>query len=218
MAKSDKERERIATRKGGEIVQERALQTREMLIRAASMVFWTKGYHQTQTPDIAEAAGMSVGTFYRYFGGKRDVLIEIARQDLEQAHQEILQMLAPSRFAGKDRRKAINAALNILIAAITRHPERHKLFLEMSLRDDELAEIKHSYDEKVRDILTRVIDAVCPAGVVSDPAATAYMLHTALVECALYLAGIRGSQTISRERGMAALSEIVSHALFGLDE
>ncbi len=49
-------------------------------------------------------------------------------------------------------------------------------------------------------------------------AATAYMLHTALVECALYLAGIRGTQAISRERGMAALSEIVSHALFGLEE
>ena len=208
----------ISTRKGGEIVQERALQTREMLVRAASTVFWGKGYHQTQAPDIADAAGVSVGTLYRYFGGKRDILIEIARQELEQAHQEILSMLTPDRFAGKGRQKAIAALLHILIAAITRHPERHKLFLEISLRDDELASIKRSYDDRVREILTQVITAVCSKEVVSDPAATAYMLHTALVECALYLAGIRGTQAISRERGMAALSEIVSHALFGLEE
>ena len=44
-------------------------------------MFWTKGYHSAQTPESAAAAGVSVGTFYRYFGDKRDVLHEIARRE-----------------------------------------------------------------------------------------------------------------------------------------
>ena len=118
--------------------------------------------------------------------GADTVLAQIIRMVEEaQAGKPPIQRIA-------DRIAAVFVPVVILIAAITRHPERHKLFLEISLRDDELGAIKHTYDEKVRDILTKVISAVCPAGVVSDPPATAYMLHTALVECALYLAGIRG--------------------------
>lgn len=189
--------------------------TRETLIRAASSVIWTKGYHDTQTPEIAAAAGVSVGTFYRYFRDKRDVLLEIARREIEEAHREVLSLLTPDRFAGKERRAAITAVIHILIATVARQPERHRLFIEMSLRDPEFAAVKRQHDQESRRILAQIIAAVCPEEMVSDADATAYVLHVLLSECALYLAGIHGDQPVSRERGMAALGEIVDQALFG---
>jgi AcrR family transcriptional regulator len=41
--------------------------TRDALVQAARDVFVKRGYHGTRVDDIAEAAGMSHGTFYRYF-------------------------------------------------------------------------------------------------------------------------------------------------------
>ncbi len=207
--------EPLSNRKGAEILQERARATREKLIRAASTMFWTKGYHNAQTPEIAAAAGVSVGTFYRYFGDKRDVLLEIARRELGEAHDEVLALLKPTQFVGKDRRAAIKAIIHILIAAVARHPDRHKLFLEMALRDDDFFAIKKPFDDETRRILAQIIKATCPPERVSDPEATAHMLHISLTQCALHLAGVRGSQPISRQRGIDALGEIVDQALFG---
>jgi AcrR family transcriptional regulator len=208
----------LANRKGEEIQQERARATREKLIRGASTMFWTKGYHNAQTPEIAAAAGVSVGTFYRYFSDKRDVLLEIARRELGEAHQEVLALLTPERFVGKGRRNAITAVIHILIGAVAKHPERHKLFVEMALRDDDFAAIKHPFDEETRRVMAQILSAVSSRELVPDPEAAAFILHTALTECALRLAGVRGQQPVSRERAIAALAAIVEQALFGTDE
>ncbi len=208
-------REGTHAKKPDEIVQERARVTRETLIRAASSMFWTKGYHDTQTPEIAAAAGVSVGTFYRYFRDKRDVLLEIARREIDEAHREVLSLLTPDRFAGKDRRTAISAAIHILIATVARQPERHRLFIEMALRDPEFAAVKREHDEQARRIMTQIIAAICPEEMVSDAEASAYVVHILLSEAATYMAGVHGEQPISRERGMAALGELVEQALFG---
>ena len=47
--------------------------TRDALIDAGRAVFVRRGYHQTRVDDIVEAAGLSHGAFYRYFGNKDDL-------------------------------------------------------------------------------------------------------------------------------------------------
>ena len=44
------------------------------------------------------------------------------------------------------------------------------------------------------------------------------MIHTAVIECAVHIAGARGPLPVSRERAVAALTEIIYRALFGIDE
>jgi TetR/AcrR family transcriptional regulator, regulator of mycofactocin system len=48
--------------------------TRAALEEAALALFARNGYEQTTVEEIAEAAGVSVRTFFRYFSGKRHVL------------------------------------------------------------------------------------------------------------------------------------------------
>ena len=79
------------------------------------------------SPDIASAAGVSVGTFYRYFGDKRDILLEIASRELKEAHQNVLSLLTPAQFVGQKRRDTIANILRILVAAIARRPEIQSL-------------------------------------------------------------------------------------------
>src|SRR5271167_3197122 len=53
---------------------EHADRTRMALVDAALNLFSTNGYDQTTTDDIAESAGVSPRTFFRYFPTKESVL------------------------------------------------------------------------------------------------------------------------------------------------
>ncbi len=48
---------------------------KEQILDAAAQVFAEKGFHRATTKEIAEAADVSEGTIYNYFGSKNDLLI-----------------------------------------------------------------------------------------------------------------------------------------------
>ncbi|MDD5312236.1 MAG: TetR/AcrR family transcriptional regulator [Dehalococcoidia bacterium] len=57
------------------ITQER----REQILKAALSVFSTRGYGESTMADVAEAAGVGVGTIYNYYKDKRDLLISLVQ-------------------------------------------------------------------------------------------------------------------------------------------
>ncbi len=61
----------------------RRQETRRALLDAASRLFADKGYHATTVPDIVEAAGVGHGTFYEYFGNRRDILLALVKHSAE---------------------------------------------------------------------------------------------------------------------------------------
>ncbi len=201
-----------------EFPQERARKTYESLIKAAAKVFVDKGFDATQTPDIASDAGVSVGTFYRYFTDKRDVFLEILKRDLYRSYGEVMARLTPESFQGEARRATIESVIEILLDNITRSPGMQRLFLELSLRDPDVAALKQAYDAEGRRRVSELIAAICPEELVADPDATAYMIHTAVVECAIHIAGARGPLPVSRERAVGALTEIIYRSLFGIED
>ena len=52
--------------------------TRQALQQAADRLFAEQGYGATTVRDIAEAAGVTERTFFRYFTGKEELIIEDA--------------------------------------------------------------------------------------------------------------------------------------------
>jgi AcrR family transcriptional regulator len=56
-----------------------AADTRERLLRAAADVFAARGYDGTRVSDIAEAAALSNGAMYAYFGSKVELLVAALR-------------------------------------------------------------------------------------------------------------------------------------------
>ena len=75
-------------------------ETLERLTHAGLEVFADIGYHDARVDDIAERAGTSHGTFYRYFGDKGDLLESLCATAL--AESEALAERAPE-LAGDDR-------------------------------------------------------------------------------------------------------------------
>ena len=58
-----------------EIVQSRAIETREKLLKSALELYTKKGYHSSTVDEIAKNAGLSTGVAYRYFKNKKDLLL-----------------------------------------------------------------------------------------------------------------------------------------------
>lgn len=194
--------------------QARSRRTYEALIAAATDAFAAEGYDATGSPDIARRARVSVGTFYRYFDDKQQLFLEVSRRHLAAGYERIMTGLTPQRFAGKARHATIAEAIDVLCAHVAQFPAMQRVFVEMALRDPEVARLRRTFDDLGRERLTTLIAAITPRSRVPDPAATAWVVYIAAVECAAALAGLHGPPPVAVPAAKRALATMLDRALF----
>jgi AcrR family transcriptional regulator len=194
--------------------QDRARRSYLALIDAATALFATHGYDAVGTPEIAQRAGVSVGTFYRYFTDKHEIYLEIARRTMVAAYRKTIADLGPERFVGRARRETISETIAILFDHVLSQPELTRSFREMSLRDPQVAELARAFEQVSVARIATLITALVPRDIIPDPEATAWVLHAAVVEAANSLAGHRGPPLISAERARRALTDFIERAVF----
>ena len=59
-----------------EPIQKRSIEKKEKIIKYGFDLICEKGYYNTNTAEIAKAAGVSTGIVYNYFSDKHDILLE----------------------------------------------------------------------------------------------------------------------------------------------
>lgn len=62
---------------------------RARLLAAAACQIRDRGYANLRVEDVAERAGVSIGTFYLYFEGKQDLFVELVREFSEQLRRRL---------------------------------------------------------------------------------------------------------------------------------
>ncbi|HEX3762958.1 MAG TPA: TetR/AcrR family transcriptional regulator [Kofleriaceae bacterium] len=194
--------------------QDRARRSYLALIDAATALFTAHGYDAVGTPEIAQQAGVSVGTFYRYFTDKHEIYLEIARRTFVAGYHKTIADLGPERFAGRARHETISETIAILFDHVLSQPELTRSFREMSLRDPQVAEVARAFEQVAVARIATLITASVGRDVVPDPEATAWVLHAAVVEAAYSLAGHRGPPPISADRARSALTDFIERAIF----
>lgn len=199
---------------GPEFRQERSRRSYQALLDAAEELFTTQGYDAVGTPEIAQKAGVSVGTFYRYFDDKHEVYLEIMRRTMVAAYNETLEHLTPERFVGKARHETIDDTCGLLFNHVLERPALMRSFMEMSLRDTQVAELRRAFEQLACQRLAELIGAVTTRAQVPDPDAMAYVLYGAAMQCAYGLAVHLVPVAIDRTRARAALTAFIERALF----
>ncbi|MDQ0360127.1 TetR/AcrR family transcriptional regulator [Breznakia pachnodae] len=63
--------------------QERSIEKRNKILEAGYKLILEKGYYNTNTAEIAKAAGVSSGIVYRYFKDKKDILLQAMQAHFE---------------------------------------------------------------------------------------------------------------------------------------
>lgn len=89
-------------------VQQRTIESREKINRAAYQLFSEKGYYNTNTKEIAKLAGVSVGNFYNYYQDKGDVYLELTTQYMNGSTEAVSQ-LAEIMLTAEDPKQMFRA-------------------------------------------------------------------------------------------------------------
>jgi len=197
-----------------EFRQERSRRSYEALLEAATELFGKVGYDTVGTPEIADRAGVSVGTFYRYFDDKHEVYLEIMRRTIGAMYAETVERLTPEHFVSRTRHDTIREAVRLLFEHVLARPALTRSFMEMSLRYNDVAELRRAFEHLSVQRLGLLIAAITPRASVPDPEGFAYVLYGAAMQCAYGLVIHLVPTAIDRTRTQAALVSFIERALF----
>lgn len=164
-----------------EFQQARARASYERILVAALQLYGERGFQATQTPDIAERAGMSVGGLYRYFRDKHQIFLEVVHRALEHNRQEQDRMVAAveaALVAGElDLRRVVEQVVDWTWKAL--HPvppDLLRTFAAMAYTDRAFSELSDQYDRYERQALARVLGKLTSRERVPSPLAAARLV------------------------------------------
>lgn len=159
------------TRRRGERTP-KSEETRRTLLGAASRLFAERGFHATSVPDIVKAAGVGHGTFYQYFGSRRDILLALTQQVVDARER----LPSPGSPGGPDLADRIRAEIRWYLSDHVEQRELSKVWHAASTFDPEIAALRRR--ERARRI-ERVRKGIVAAG--GGPAVEPEIAAAALV-------------------------------------
>lgn len=172
--------------------RERRIAARKaQILKAAETVFSRKGYERATTREIADAADVSEGTLYNYFGSKNDLLNAVARSYADDITHEIASMEADN----------LQEMMIELLTARLRSGRERRLLMLFLFEAHVSPDVHRTY---IQDAVQRIISAIenrfrreIQSGVVRpvDPAITARAISaTVMGFAALYEMGQYGQE------------------------
>ncbi len=176
------------------------------MLAAATECFAEAGFDQTQSTDIARAAGVSVGTFYRYFTDKRQAFLEMIG-DFHDRHARRLFTEPASLPEIADR----------FFDDFRAHADIYRTFSAMSLRDEEVAAMRSRLEQDSRDHVAALIEEHLPRSRIPDPLAAAAVIESAIdaIGQRAVLGYTSTPQGVNLDALRDAWSDMVHRYLFG---
>lgn len=175
---------------------------RQEVMRQAWRLFAAHGFDATTIDQIADAAGMSRRTFFRYFTGKEELIVE----QLVEAGERVADALA-ALPADEPVWPALRDAFAIVVEAAEAHPEQSRA-LRIMLRDE--ATVRGSLQEWRRrwtELLSPLVVRRLPAAPGADPGLRAEALAGSALAC------LDAAQSAWAEQPEASLARLVDDAM-----
>ncbi len=144
--------------------RERQKQERERrIIAAARRLFDRKGYVDTSMEEVADRAGLAVGTLYNYFSSKDQLLFAISRSDTEPLLKLGERILADPP---DDPALAIAALAEVMVQSVTAGERRlwRELFVAAIAAPDTLGARLFALDMRLIAQLTAMLDLLKARG------------------------------------------------------
>lgn len=73
--------------------QKRSIEMRNRILKTGFDLMCEKGYYNTNTAEIAKAAGVSTGIVYRYFNNKKEILLYALQEQCEPVLNELFKKM-----------------------------------------------------------------------------------------------------------------------------
>ncbi len=132
-------------------LQPRAVETVACILEAAAQLLEVQGFEGFNTNIVAERAGVSIGSLYQYFPGKRALVVALMRREKERFGQDASAALAAA--TGSD------AMRHLVRAAVRQQLERPELARLLDI-EEARPEVQRETEEAsgVRALLRATLD------------------------------------------------------------
>ena len=160
--------------------QERSRRTVARILDAAAHVFHEQGYSAATTNDIADEAGVSIGSLYQYFPNKDALLVALTQQHIESATAGLVDLLGRLRpVTGFEPilREVVDFLVDqhdldeLHVLVMHQAPRTHEVSIELDRAKAQLVDMTAGllasavWDEQRRLLVARMVVATIDAGV-----------------------------------------------------
>lgn len=115
------------------IRQQNKIETRRLLLQAGLELFVEQGYEKTRAAEIAQKAGVAVGTLYLHFGDKAGLLQEILLQAALELHERVLNVY---KHPPSDALTLARAHIETIIRFLEENQKEARFLLDYAVRRD----------------------------------------------------------------------------------
>jgi AcrR family transcriptional regulator len=145
--------------------QERSLKTYDAILEAATRVFGERGYAGATTNDIAELAGVSIGSLYQYFPNKDALIVALQAHHKNEIAAAIKTVLDAA--PGRSLRESVSALVSVWFAIHLRDVRFHRRletdFLPFDRSDEDDARLTLVIVSEMTELLARHQGEIVPA-------------------------------------------------------
>lgn len=141
---------------------------RQHILDSAAVLIAEQGYDRTTTSQLCSQAGISLGTLYHYFPGKKQIFLAVLTQDQQDTAMLLDGLLDAEQ---SDAVEALMTFVQHLAEPATAHPFVPKLVLEAMLqahRDPEIRSTLEGAETSERDGIRRLLARATAAGQVDQ--------------------------------------------------
>lgn len=127
--------------------QQRSIEKKQWIIEAGYALFTQKGFHNTNTMEIAKAAGVSTGTVYSYFQDKKDIF----KACLTKYYEEIINPVYRTISEVRDLANLEDVIARIIDTSIEAHTtsrSAHDEIMAMTFLDEDIRKLALEFEEK----------------------------------------------------------------------
>jgi AcrR family transcriptional regulator len=158
--------------------QRRSRKTKARLLDAGQRLICRKGFHGTNSKEIAAAAGAAIGSFYAYFKDKKDLLFAVLDRYTERIFAAMPELPAdwPER---RDAKALIHGYVREVVKAHDL-PELHRELLVVLRNDPDLEELIDRWQQRAVRQLESVLQSAAGSLRVRNTKAAAVLLHASL--------------------------------------
>ena len=123
-----------------EPIQKRSIEKKEKIIKAGFELICEKGYYNTNTAEIAKAAGVSTGIVYQYFKDKHDILVEGIKKYASDIFYPMLTVTSNIKINKNNLDVVLRNMINTFIENHKLSQIAHEEIMAMTHSDKEIAE------------------------------------------------------------------------------
>ena len=140
-----------------EPVQKRSIEKKEKIIKAGFELICEKGYYNTNTAEIAKAAGVSTGIVYQYFKDKHDILVEGIKKYASDIFYPMLNITSNIKIDKNNLDKILRNMINAFIENHKLSQIAHEEIMSMTHSDKEIAEFFHENEMAMTKNISRIL-------------------------------------------------------------